>query len=117
MLRDGAASNRARKIRLDSWVNMLTGLGTARDKTTYTLPVSDVLLTPQMLEILYHSSDIAARIVSAIPDEAFKRPYKIVSRSAMQRAGVHQQDLSVGASDEDEARYGSNLSTRDANRG
>lgn len=88
-LRDGANSRQAIKIRLDAWANALTGLNMeGRDKTTATLPYMDAILSPQMLEVLYHCSDIAARCVSALPDEAFKRPYKIVSKAALKRAKV-----------------------------
>lgn len=86
-LRDGEPFNA--KARLDSWANLLTGLNTDRDKTTYTLPFMEMLLSPQMLEVMYHSSDIAARVVSALPDEAFKKPCKIVSKAAIARAKVN----------------------------
>jgi len=65
------------KQRLDSWANALTGLNTSRDKTTQTLPVFDQILSPFTLEALYHNSDIAARIVTAIVEEAFREAWEI----------------------------------------
>jgi len=81
-LKAGAESAHALKLRLDSWANALTGLNTTGDKSTFMLPYVDVLLSPQMLETLYHTDDIAARIVSAIPDEAFKKPITVASKSS-----------------------------------
>lgn len=63
--------------RLDSWANALTGLNTSRDKTTSTVPVLDQILSLFTLEALYHNSDIAARIVTAIVEEAFRERWTI----------------------------------------
>ena len=79
ILAQGAKSAVALRQRLDSWSNALTGLNTTRDKTAFTLPYIDQLLTPQLLEVLYHSDDISARIVSAVPDECFREPWHVVS--------------------------------------
>lgn len=70
------------RARLDSWSNAMTGLGTSRDKTTYTLPVPQPLMDPGTLEVVYHDDDIAQRIVSALPDECFREPFTVVSKSA-----------------------------------
>jgi uncharacterized protein len=70
------------RARFDTWTNALSGLGTLRDKTTYTLPVLSPTLTPATLEAIYHDDDIAARIISALPDEAFREGFTVVSKSA-----------------------------------
>lgn len=72
----------ALKARFDSWANAMTGLATARDKTTYTLPSLGPILTPVTLEALYHDDDIAARIVSTLPDECFREGFTVVSKGA-----------------------------------
>lgn len=70
------------KARADSWINALTGLGTSRDKTTHTQPLLDPIIPTQTLEAIYHSDDIAARIVSALPDEAFREGWVVVNKAA-----------------------------------
>jgi phage-related protein (TIGR01555 family) len=71
-------------MRMDGWVNFLTGLNSTRDKTTQTRPCLDPVLSPLELEGMYHSDDIAARIVSAIPDEAFRENFMVISKAAQQ---------------------------------
>lgn len=70
------------KHRMDSWANAMTGLGTSRDKTTYTQPYLSPVLSPQALEAIYHDDDIAARIISAMPDEAFREGFTVISKAA-----------------------------------
>lgn len=82
VLRAGAESAHSLRLRLDSWANALTGLNTNRDKTTAMLPYAEILLSPQLLESMYHTDDIAARIVSAIPDEALKKQWTVVSKAS-----------------------------------
>lgn len=73
------------KARMDTWSNAMTGLGTGRDKTTYTLPQLSPVMDPMTLEAIYHDDDIAARIVSALPDECFREPFTVVSKSAAEQ--------------------------------
>ena len=86
VLAAGSSSAAAIRARFDSWANALTGLNTSRDKSAYTLPYVEALLTPQMLEVLYHTDDIASRIVTAIPDECFREPWQIVSTALVDKA-------------------------------
>jgi phage-related protein (TIGR01555 family) len=72
------------RTRMDGWVNFMTGLNSTRDKTTYTRPCMDPVLSPLELEGMYHSDDIAARIVSAVPDEAFREGFMVISKAAQQ---------------------------------
>ena len=95
VLAAGESSVAHLRMRLDSWANALTGLNTARDKTSYTLPYVDQLLNPQMLEVLYHNDDIAARIVSAVPDEAFREAWTILNKGPGSGEG---EDLRAQAS-------------------
>lgn len=66
--------------RMDGWANPLTGTGTSADKTTFNTPTYDLILSPNLLETMYHGDDIAARCVSAILDEAFREEWKIVTK-------------------------------------
>jgi len=70
------------RTRVDGWMNAMTGLAGGRDKTTYTRPVLDPIISPLELEAMYHSDDVAARIVSAVPDEAFREGFMVISKSA-----------------------------------
>ena len=67
--------------RLDSWVNTLSGVGTARDKTTYMQPGVVSVLSPMDLENLYATDDIAVRIVRAIVDECYREEWMILQDS------------------------------------
>ena len=88
----GAQSAQALRLRLDSWANALTGLGTSRDKSAYTLPYVDALLTPQMLEVLFHTDDIASRMVSAVPDECFREDWHIVNTNLLKTSDVMRKN-------------------------
>jgi phage-related protein (TIGR01555 family) len=77
-----ADAKAAAMSRMDTWANALTGLATSRDKTTHTLPYLSPILAPQMLEAMYHDDDIAARIVSAVPDEAYREGFTVISKAA-----------------------------------
>ncbi len=58
--------------RLDSWVSAITGLGGLRDKTRSARVAGFVPLTLYELDALYHGDDLAAKIVSALPEEAMR---------------------------------------------
>lgn len=64
------------KTRVDSWSNLLNGLGDAlRDKRQYGFFAGRAPLTDDTLENLYHQEDIAARIVDALPIEALRNGF------------------------------------------
>jgi phage-related protein (TIGR01555 family) len=63
--------------RNDSWQNMLTGLGSARDKATYNHLLPNNRLTPEYLEHLYENDDIAARICDLLPNEMMRQGVNI----------------------------------------
>lgn len=64
-------------MKLDSWKNILTGLGTSRDKVTHTEFSSGPDLSDQTLEQLYHNDDIAARVCDLVPDEMLRQGFDI----------------------------------------
>lgn len=64
-------------MRADSWVNLLTGLGTSRDKVTHTLMTPGERLGDSALESLFNDDDTARKVVSKLPQEAMRRGYRI----------------------------------------
>jgi phage-related protein (TIGR01555 family) len=66
------------KNRFDTWMNALTGLGTAvRDKLVSTTFVGGAKLNDTSLEDLYHGEDMAARICEALPEESFRKGFRV----------------------------------------
>lgn len=63
---------KAAKTRLDSWVNLQTGLGGSRDRSLAAGLYGYVPLSVDALEVLYHAHDLPARIVEALPQEALR---------------------------------------------
>ncbi|TXG76903.1 DUF1073 domain-containing protein [Candidatus Dojkabacteria bacterium] len=63
--------------RTDSWQNLLSGLGSARDKSTYTHLTSGHTLSADYLEQIYLHDDIAARICELVPYEMLRQGFSI----------------------------------------
>jgi phage-related protein (TIGR01555 family) len=63
--------------RLDGWVNLVTGLGTARDKLTYAKVSPGERLSDASLETLFNEDDTARRVVSKLPREAMRRGFRV----------------------------------------
>jgi phage-related protein (TIGR01555 family) len=63
--------------RNDSWQNLLTGLGTVRDKAVYSHYAPETALPLEYLEQLYCNDDIASRIVDLIPNEMLRQGFLI----------------------------------------
>lgn len=61
-----------RRLTTDAVYNLVTGLGTSRDKSTYTAYDDPDLLTMEELEALYAHNDIASVIVSKIVEDALR---------------------------------------------
>jgi len=59
--------------RNDSWQNLLSGLGTSRDKSTYAHLSPNECFPPAYLEQLYVNDDIAARICDLLPGEMLRQ--------------------------------------------
>lgn len=66
-----------RRVRTDSFVNALTGLGTTRDKRTGAAYCMDAILQPQELDNLFSSNDLAATIVSKLVDDALREGFEL----------------------------------------
>lgn len=63
--------------RLDSWKNLLTGLGSSRDKSSHHHFFVDNILSYDYLEQLYLNDDIAARICELVPNEMLRQGFVI----------------------------------------
>lgn len=63
--------------RYDSWKNLLSGLGSRRDKSTYTHFSPDSYLPYDYLEHLYINDDVSARICEIIPNEMLRQGINI----------------------------------------
>ena len=76
------------KVRLDSWINEVTGFGVAaRDKLVNAVFQRSAVLTATQLEDLFNGDSIAAKVVGKVVDDALRGSYSI----------------EVGAEDADEA--------------
>lgn len=69
--------------RFDSWLNVMTGLGSAtRDKSTAFLPQMTLPLDVMTLQALFSDNPLAARIVTGLPDEAMREGFGLSSAAA-----------------------------------
>ncbi len=60
------------------WMNAATGLGTfSRDKVMQASYIDSLRITDPELAALYHSNDLAAKIVELRPKEMFRRGYEL----------------------------------------
>lgn len=62
-------------IRLDGWLNPMTGLGTGRDKQSYSRFLASGQITDQYAETLYCENPTAARVCDAFPEYALKKSF------------------------------------------
>jgi len=67
---------------MDGWENDLTGWGTNRDKLTYGSYVADWPLQWSEISNLYYGDDLAATIVNAPVEEAFRKGYSLGAEDA-----------------------------------
>jgi phage-related protein (TIGR01555 family) len=63
--------------RNDSWYNLFSGLGTARDKAIHTHLLPNNRFPPEYLEQLYVNDDIVARICDLLPFEMLRQGVEI----------------------------------------
>lgn len=68
--------------RLDSFYNDVTGMGTARDKTTYGRVQPFVPLEDETISSLLHVNDMAERMVSIVPAEMLREGFNIETGKA-----------------------------------
>lgn len=62
--------------RFDGWMNILTALGTNRDKRTHAFYAPDIVTDIEAMN-LWRSEDMCKRVIESVPNEAFRRGVKI----------------------------------------
>ncbi|MDR1301111.1 MAG: DUF1073 domain-containing protein [Treponema sp.] len=63
---------KAKKFARDGWKNVITGLGSAKDKNRYTRSKMDGVLSDIELESIFADDGLGARIVTLLPDDMFR---------------------------------------------
>jgi phage-related protein (TIGR01555 family) len=66
-------------VHLDSWYNTYTGVGTTRDKMTFSSFEGNAILDDEYLDNLYHGDGMAARACDTVPEESMRRGFEIRS--------------------------------------
>lgn len=84
-------------VRIDSWVNQVTGFGTNRDKTTFGYVLPSRVLTDDELSALYHSDDMAARMVDVVPQEMLREGFSVEVGDAESEAIISEKMESLDA--------------------
>ena len=69
----GAADVLKQVLRLDGWANVVTGIGTSKDRRSFSRVTSIRPILDAELEALYCEDDLAARIVEALPTAALRQ--------------------------------------------
>lgn len=83
------------KLRFDSWVNAVSGLGhSMRDKAVHTEFSASHVLPDETLEGLYHGDDMAARVCDLLPDEMLRQGFLIQCDEA---DAIHKELDALGA--------------------
>lgn len=67
---------------LDGWMNVLTGMGTGRDRSEATMMGAAAQLVPEQLAAIYDADDFAATIVDALPDDALRDGWTTTRRAS-----------------------------------
>ncbi len=70
--------DKMRRVRNDGFVNLVTALGTARDKMSFNRFARGIQLDVETLDALYSENDMAARVCDVVPDEELRQGYDIV---------------------------------------
>lgn len=77
------AIKKADELRVtDALVNLVTGLGTSRDKSMFTAYVDSPMLTVFDLETLWKDSALARKIVSKLPKDALRNGFTVRRRGS-----------------------------------
>jgi hypothetical protein len=64
-------------LRFDGWKNLLSGLGSRRDKSRHNLPSPVTRLPDEMLAALYYGDPIAADAVDYLPEDMTKAGFEV----------------------------------------
>ena len=71
-------SDKNKKPRLDGLQNVLTAMGTTRDKAQSTTTLAPCRLSKDELEDLYEGDKYAGRIIDSMPNDCVRRGWKVV---------------------------------------
>jgi phage-related protein (TIGR01555 family) len=84
-------TEKAASLRItDALVNIMTGLGTSRDKTAYSAYSDFTPLTPAELDTLFASSALARKAVMLLVDDALRKGFRVVREGA--EPGEYRQE-------------------------
>lgn len=85
-----------KRERRDGWINTASGHGTARDRRTLTHYGVDIVTDIEALQ-LWRSEFLAARIIEALPEEAFRRGWhlKLEDKALAEEVCALAEDLEV----------------------
>lgn len=70
----------------DSWVNLVTGFGTTRDRSAYSAFATGCILSDTELTALCNEDGLANRIVNLLPQTAFREGYTVSDPAAEKAA-------------------------------
>jgi len=77
--------------RLDGWTNLITGLGSSRDKRLASKFMPDAILDPETLEELYNGDDMAAKAVEMIVVDALASGFCLTSANATDASSAKEE--------------------------
>ncbi|MCK6552643.1 DUF1073 domain-containing protein, partial [Myxococcota bacterium] len=77
--------------RVDAWANVLTGLGTTRDKVTWTLPTQQRRLPDELAASIFRGDDVARKILTKLPSEMLRNGFSIKVQTTSQRSGPDEE--------------------------
>ncbi len=81
------------RIRRDGWQNAITGLGTARDKTTGGQFFLEGRIPDEELSAMFHQEDLSRRIVKVRPEEMLREGFSVVIKDDAELAETINEDL------------------------
>jgi phage-related protein (TIGR01555 family) len=94
--RRDAVDTTASRPRRDGWINTSSGHGTSRDRRTLTRYGVDIVTDLEAIQ-LWRSEFLAARIIEALPEEAFRRSWtlKVEDKELAEQICTLAEDLDV----------------------
>lgn len=93
VLRQGGEIWGALSLVRDNWQNVLTGLGTSRDKTAYGRFVRLSEINETELTSLYHQNDTARKIVALKPQEMMRQGFAVSVDDDTEASSAVSKDL------------------------
>jgi phage-related protein (TIGR01555 family) len=66
----------AKSLRMDTWQNLVTGVGRALGRTSFSF-LRDARMDDQTLEDIFHGDSFGARVVDTIPEHALRQGFRL----------------------------------------